>query len=200
MVACLRAFSTESAKNSLITVLDVFASDPTMDWVAMARSRSLVKLGATFAAEDDTSLASNWFPRAKVLVARLKLERVSPAVLYWLDLRANPRYGPVSGRARRGNYTALLKNLRMTVFGLSDDGMKSVRSLPACHGPYKLRRVDRILLEAAAGSPLAGNAVPLLDVELTAAPSVEAYVDAMTDLACDPNILLRMWTGLSTAY
>ena len=251
MTSVLRALGEAAAKRTVLTVLEVFALEPTLDWQSQARTRTNTsrelsaaanaaaagaERGASEDAADDASQAGAevWYPRAKILVAKLKLERVSPSALMFLDLLQNGRYGrpfaaQLATKGRKGKYDfdGLIRNMHHTIYGAppptattggsssssssalvrSSRGAAAATTLPVAwrsapehNRDYRLRRSDQRLLEAAIGGPLSGNSSALLDVTLTASPSPESHVDCMMDLATDPNVLVRQWTGLATHW
>jgi hypothetical protein len=230
--------------------MDVFAREPTLDWQQQAQRRALQaparpaegakggRLGPAAAAggsggaessagQDSGSVAADavepagvWFPRVRMLLARLKLQRrANPAPLLYADALQNAalvpgpaqRYAAGSvGAAQAGSSGApasrllemdrLLAGVHAAVAGSHAPHLRP-RAQAANALPLRLARSEERLLQAALGGPLTGNKTRggsrYLDVALLACPTVEAQVACLLDFATDPNVLIRQWTGLA---
>jgi hypothetical protein len=252
MSATLGALSAPAPSANLLSVMDVFAREPTLDWQQQAQRRALQAParpaegakggragpaaaaggsgGADGTAGQDSGSAGTadavepsagvWFPRVRMLLARLKLQRrANPAPLLYADALQNAalvpgpaqRYAAGSvGAAQAGSAGApasrllemdrLLAGVHAAVAGSHAPHLRP-RAQAANALPLRLGRSEERLLQAALGGPLTGNKArggsAHLDVTLLACPTVEAQVACLLDFATDPNVLIRQWTGLA---
>jgi hypothetical protein len=155
--------------------------------------------------EDDTVDGGSWYPRAKVLIASLKLRRANPGPLMMLELLQNPHCLPSRAVIVHPRTRALVQGLKHVVLGSEFRRAEHPRCAPQNAVALRITRFERLLLEAAVGGPLAGgdatlptDAAKLLELRLTACHDVAAQAACLLDLAGDPNVLVRQYAGLAT--
>ena len=221
MAAVLRVLRGAEAAEALVTAMEVFAAEPTLDWrvAAMrkstttaqqpppaggggggggaARAASTSRGGGTEDTVDAGLDAATAFPATRTLLARLKLAGANPAVLMWLDVLQNTTYFPPAAMRTAKRSRDLDRLLAALHRAVTAAGTPAVRAAPGNNLPLRLPRQDTRLLELAVGGPLSGNDAVGLNVDVTVCPSVEAQVDCMLDLATDPVMLCRQWAGLA---
>lgn len=121
MSHALAVLSGPAASAALLTLLDVFVREPTMDWLQAASKREqglgYTRAGAgagagragaagdgagggdgddlrSAAAAAAAEGAASWFPRTRLLLASLKLRRANPAHLLYVDFLHNSSWVP----------------------------------------------------------------------------------------------------------
>ena len=193
--------------------METFISEPTLDWQLAARRKQADGGGgaeraagedadaaaAAAAAADVHESSGAWYPRAKVLVADLKLRRANPGPLMLLELLQNSYVLPRRSAAVSDEKCALLLGgLRTAVLGLHRSRERP-RHAPANSRELRLAPVERLLLEGALGGPLrCGGPSVRLDVALAVCASAEQQAACLIDMAGDPGTLVRAYAGLAT--
>jgi hypothetical protein len=172
---------------------------------ASGQAGSLVPGAGAGASAGEDSAGGSWYPRAKVLIASLKLRRANPGPLMMLELLQNPHCLPSRAAITYPRTRALLQGLKHVVLGSEFRRAEHPRCAPQNAGALRMTRFERLLLEAAVGGPLAGgnaalptDAAKLLELRLTACHDVAAQAACLLDLAGDPNVLVRQYAGLAT--
>jgi DNA-dependent protein kinase catalytic subunit len=128
MTTAMRVLQVDANRRALISIMDVFVREPTVDWhLAAARKQDMIAagggnkagVGSSSSRADDilmsdsdpsapssssttttttTVAAAVWYPRAKVLAAEMKLRRANPASLLFFDLLQNSVLVPTRTR------------------------------------------------------------------------------------------------------
>eukprot|EP01127_Copromyxa_protea_P009733 TRINITY_DN2312_c1_g1_i1.p1 TRINITY_DN2312_c1_g1~~TRINITY_DN2312_c1_g1_i1.p1 ORF type:complete len:1006 (-),score=210.43 TRINITY_DN2312_c1_g1_i1:26-2773(-) len=80
MVHTLQAL--QDNQEILLNTMDVFVQEPLLDWEKLARRLATQQR----ANSDDPESANTWFPRKKIEIAKMKLNRINPAYITWKEL------------------------------------------------------------------------------------------------------------------
>lgn len=248
MTAAMRALGQDAARRAILSILDVFVKEPTLDWVMKSAKREKEqqkaqrkdaaasspdgspRTSSSDPASDggdggDELMGGNWYPRAKVVIADLKLRRANPAPLMMLDVRSNQHVFPASGgipdlwrridagetrlglagtdKQQKETMIAIerARGIKAAVYGAHRPSHHP-RARPENSAPMQMSVAERSLLEALIGCPLA-DGVDIgagigPDIVVTACKDAESQVSCLMDLAMDPNVLVRSWQGLAT--
>jgi hypothetical protein len=216
--------------------LEVFVLEPQHEWTTAARKMGVGSAaaaarlagggggaGGSPAVSDDSSVSSlgldaaldagaeSWLPRARLLVAQLKLSRVNPCSALLVDLMQNTHYCPPRRNRTGRDAQVLMASCKAVVTADGVAGPHPRRERDN-NQPYPLTKAQARLLEAATsvdivlpaavvpgGGRGGSRAAPgVWSVEMGVCGSVEAQVECMLDLATDANVLCRAWQGLAT--
>lgn len=220
VMACLRG---RDASRQLLTAMEVFASEPTVDWLLAAQKRSAQPPAATKgeggkaagAAESSELVSSSsgsgigrFVPAFRLLISKLKLQGVEPGIITLIELLQNPAYFPtnVAPSAFTGETRDIFRTVqdmlvnRTTTAGPSSasGGTGEADEQSDCQLPpadVAVLQAAGIMLEKGVrkGAATAKGHA----MALRQCPTVDAQVFSILDLATDPNILCRLWVGLA---
>jgi hypothetical protein len=215
MGATLRALQGTDAVRALMAIMEVFILEPTLDWQISAQRKSTISKEASLGSPpsaapiridsdvtvDDSSGESHAQDLAKlrVLIARLKLQRIDPATLMQIELLQNTAYGLTNRRTAKEPDLDPLRRVKDALAGT--DRNVGRRLQPALTEDWVPAEPDQLLLESGIGGPLINNASrkfsKAYDVRLKRCKDAEAQAACLIDLASDPNIAGRQWAGLA---
>lgn len=197
MYDCLSALREESNSDSLANALDIYINDPVVDWlggVAMDKDdvmRQAMSLSESASTETSTASAAAsasavWEPARRVRAAVRRLRGEHPAMIFVEELSQNAavkREGTLAALQ-----TILCSNRRHLSPASASASTSTASSAPASasSGGGKKRA------SAASSSSSTPDAAVSAPVRL----SVDQQLDALIELATDPDILVRQWIGL----
>jgi DNA-dependent protein kinase catalytic subunit len=212
MTKTMTILSSEEGTRRLMTALAVFANDPSLDWKATIQARTASK-AKDLTSESSRASMEDWFPKAKLLVAKMKLTRVNPVVPVFIDLLQNrsilgAHAKPLSShRKDLPDITSevLSVSVKQVLYG-TYGGAQRFRAQKDNLLPRGLTLNERTLLEhvtgreftidnAANSSAVASKkpfSFPMYD-----APTTDAQVACIIDMATDPNLMMRQFDGLA---
>lgn len=75
MIHCLRSFRKENSV--FIAILEVFALEPSLDWLEQARTNPR---------NDGTQITANWYPKEKIEKVKRKLQGENPVTIFEDDI------------------------------------------------------------------------------------------------------------------
>lgn len=195
MASALSALQTETSKRSVLTSMESFVNEPTLDWkLAALRKASVSRNPSDVITDAAIDVEGSWYPRAKLLIASLKLRRANPGPLLLLELLQNQHIIPNRSRLHDSKISTLVSGIRNVALGMHRETEHPRRHLENISSQFRLTRIERALLETALGGPLSTNNA--LDVRLTVCKDTLSQATCLIDLASDPNVLIRQYAGL----
>jgi hypothetical protein len=197
MSSALSALQTETSKRSILTSMESFVNEPTLDWKLAALRKVSVPKNPSEIVEIGfipTLSEGSWYPRAKLLIASLKLRRGNPGPLLLLELLQNQHIIPNRSRINDPKISTLVSGLRNVALGLHRETEHPRRHKENISSQFRLTRIEQALLETALGGPLTTNNA--LDIRLTVCKDAASQATCLIDLASDPNVLVRQYAGL----
>lgn len=194
MASALSALQTETSKRSVLTSMESFVNEPTLDWKLAALRKVSLSKNPSDGSAVAIDLEGSWYPRAKLLIASLKLRRANPGPLLLLELLQNQHVIPTRSRINDPKISTLVSGIRSVALGIHRETEHPRRHLENISSQFRLTRIERVLLETALGGPLSTNNA--LDVRLTVCKDALSQAMCLIDLASDPNVLVRQYAGL----